>query len=62
MSADHLLVLSGAGHEATLHFAIPNLSALIGARFHQQAFVPDAGAGNPLQAVVSDAATAVVGR
>ncbi len=61
VSADHLLLLAGANQQATLHFAIPNQPALVGARFHQQAFVPDAGAGNPLLGVVSNAATAIVG-
>ena len=61
VSPDHLLLLAGANQQATLHFAIPNQPALVGARFHQQAFVPDAGAGNPLLGVVSNAATAIVG-
>jgi hypothetical protein len=62
VSPDHLLLLGGANHQATLQFAIPNQLALVGARFHQQAFVPDPAAGNPLHGVVSNAATAVVGR
>lgn len=62
VAPDHLLLLGGANQTATLQFAIPNQVALVGARFHQQAFVPDPAAGNPLQGVMSNAATAVVGR
>jgi alpha-tubulin suppressor-like RCC1 family protein len=49
-------------HEALLRWTIPNVLALLGARFHQQALVPDPGAGNALQAVMSAATTAVLGR
>ena len=62
VAPDHALLVTGQNHEAQLQWMLPNASALLGARFHQQAFVPDPAAGNPLQAVMSDATTAVVGR
>lgn len=62
VAVDHAVVVSGANHEAPLRWTIPNVLALLGARFHQQALVPDPGAGNALQAVMSAATTAVLGR
>jgi hypothetical protein len=52
----------GANHQAVAMLPIPNLAVLVGATFHLQALVPDPGAGNALGAVMSDAATAVIGR
>lgn len=46
---------------ATYPLGVPNSTALIGARFYLQGFVFDTGA-NPLGAIVSDAAQAVIGR
>ena len=59
-SIDAVTFLVGAGGQAVFTMAIPNLASLVGATFHQQAMVLDPGA-NTLGAVLSDAATAVVG-
>ena len=59
---DHTVMVGGAQHEAMLRWTIPNAITLLGARFHQQALVPDPGAGNAMQAVMSAATTAVIGR
>jgi hypothetical protein len=60
-SADAVTVLVGSGGRAAYRLTIPDLPALVGVRFHQQALVFDPGA-NALGAVLSDAATAVIGR
>jgi hypothetical protein len=52
----------GANQQGIFSMAIPNSLNLVGVVFHQQALVPDAAAGNVAAAVVSDAATGVVGR
>ncbi|MCB9885922.1 MAG: hypothetical protein H6838_10535 [Planctomycetes bacterium] len=57
-----LSVVVGVNHVATFQLSIPNTSTLVGARYHQQALVPDLAAGNSLNAVLSDAATGVIGR
>lgn len=59
---DAVVLVSGAAGNAVFEMPIPNDAGLIGLRFHNQAFVLDPNAGNPLGAVVSDAAEAVVGR
>jgi hypothetical protein len=46
---------------ATATLPIPNVPALLGAAFYQQALVVDPAASNPVGAVVSDAARGVVG-
>ena len=57
-----VVLVSGANKPAAFTWPLPNQAALVGLHFHQQAVVPDPGAGNPLGAVMSDAATAVIGR
>src|SRR5262249_20123771 len=61
-SADGVQFVAGSNQQAVFSLAIPNSLALVGAVAHFQALVPDPTAGNPLGAVMSDAATAVVGR
>jgi hypothetical protein len=60
-SVDAAVLVGGSGGAAAWLLPIPNLPALAGLRFHQQALVPDPGASNAAGAVVSDGATAVVG-
>jgi hypothetical protein len=60
VSLDQVLFVAGSGGEAAFRIPVPFQPALLGVRFYNQAFVPDAGA-NALGAVVSDAAAAVVG-
>lgn len=57
-----LSLVVGANHSGTFRITIPYTSVLVGVEFHQQALVPDAAAGNAFGAVLSDAATGVVGR
>lgn len=54
-NVDALQGLVGAGNTATQSLFIPNVATLVGLVFHEQALVPDAGAGNALGAVISDA-------
>jgi alpha-tubulin suppressor-like RCC1 family protein len=61
VSDDAVTVVAGSGNRARFTLAIPNAPNLVGLPFHQQALVLDPGAGNALGAVLSDAATAVVG-
>lgn len=61
ISLDAVALVAGQHQQAVYELPIPNQPAMVGLRFHHQAFVPDSGALNPLLAVVSDAATAVVG-
>jgi hypothetical protein len=51
----------GAGGNAAFELTIPNQLGLVGLRFYNQAFIPDPQAVNPLGAVVSDAAEAIIG-
>jgi alpha-tubulin suppressor-like RCC1 family protein len=60
ISVDALAFLLGANGQAVYRLPIPDDPALVGIRFHNQAFVPDAAA-NPLGVVLSDAAEGVVG-
>lgn len=41
---------------------LPRDTLRVGVQFHQQALVPDAGAGNAFGVGLSDAATGVIGR
>jgi hypothetical protein len=61
VSIDAVDLLLGAGTRASWSMSIPAAPNLLGSRFHQQALVVDPLAGNASGAVVSDAATAVVG-
>ena len=54
-------VVIGTAGFATFDLSIPAWPGLLGLQLHQQAVVPDAGAGNPLGAVMSEATTATVG-
>jgi hypothetical protein len=57
---DASVLLVGANGRATFELPLPNWSGLVGLSFYNQALVLDPGA-NPLGAVVSDAAEAIVG-
>ncbi|MFY9342046.1 MAG: hypothetical protein WAT39_06135 [Planctomycetota bacterium] len=61
VSLDATAVISGQGGQAVWNLPIPNVPSLVGIQFHNQALVLDPAAGNPMGAVVSDAATGVVG-
>lgn len=61
-SDDAVSFVSGSGGSASYQLAIPASLVLLGVRFHQQAVVLDPGAGNPLGAVISEAAEALIGR
>lgn len=61
VSPDTSLFVFGQNQQAVVEWDLPNSAGLLGVRFHQQALVLDGGAGNPAGAVVSSAATAVVG-
>jgi hypothetical protein len=61
VSPDFVVLMAGSGGAATFTMSVPNMPALVGVRFHQQALVFDPLAGNPASAVMSDAATAVIG-
>ena len=50
----------GTANSATFSFTVPSSTALVGFVLHQQALVPDPGT-NPFSAVMSDAATVVIG-
>ena len=52
--------VAGQNHTARASFAIPNLPAIVGLRFYQQAIVNDPGA-NQAGVVVSDAMEGVIG-
>lgn len=58
---DAVVFLAGTAGKAQCTLSIPYAPSLVGVRFHHQAIVLDPGAGNPLGAVLSDAAEAVVG-
>jgi hypothetical protein len=58
---DAVAPVLGQNQQAIFALPIPNHPSMLGLHFHHQAIVPDNGANNPLQAVLSDAATAVVG-
>jgi len=60
-SCDLIDFVSGQQGAAAWTANLPFDPALVGVPFHQQALVPDAGVGNPLQAVLSDACTTTVG-
>src|SRR5690606_42138429 len=57
VSMDAVVALSGQGHQAEWSLPIPNLPALVGVRFYNQAVVLDPAAGNVMMAIVSDAAS-----
>ena len=61
VSQQFLSFVAGVNNQATCILPIPNLAGLVGTTFYQQAMVLDPGAGNSTGAVMSDAATAVVG-
>lgn len=61
IAVDATAGLVGTGGWAEFELPIPYHASLLGQTFHHQALVPDAGAGNPLGAVVSDAAVARIG-
>lgn len=61
VTPDGAYVLLGQHGWATYRLSIPNLPTLVGLRFYNQAVVLDQNAGNPLGAVMSDAAEGVVG-
>jgi len=61
VSQDAVVCTVGANHQAVYSLPIPNLAGIIGQVFHQQALVLDPGAGNAIEAVMSDAVTGVVG-
>jgi len=62
VSLDTTQLLIGAGGTANYSVLIPNWPTLLGLTLHMQALVLDPAAGNPLGAVVSDAATARFGQ
>jgi hypothetical protein len=62
VSPDLTDVLIGSAGAATFTLAVPLNPALAGLIAHQQALVLDPAAANPAGLVLSDAATAVVGR
>jgi hypothetical protein len=61
-SIDAVNFLSGANGSAMFSLNVPHSLALVGMRVWQQALVPDPAAGNPLQAVLSDAAALLIGQ
>ncbi len=61
VSVDGAYFFAGHNGVAKYRFVIPNVPGLVGTRFYHQALVLDPQAGNPLGAVVSAAAEAVVG-
>jgi hypothetical protein len=61
-SIDAVFPVLGSNQQAVFDLPIPNITGLVGVVGHLQALVPDTGAGNPLGAVMSDAAVATVGR
>lgn len=58
---DVVTLLGGSGTQATTTIAVPNHPALLGLSVYQQAVVIDPQAGNPAQAVMSEAMEAVIG-
>lgn len=61
VSVDAVVVISGSGTHAVSELPVPFTLSLLGVRFYNQAIVPDPSAGNPLGAVVSEAAVGIVG-
>ncbi len=61
ISVDSIHLMQGFAGSATYSLAIPSAPTLAGLVLYQQAMVLDAFAGNPASAVMSDAATAVIG-
>lgn len=61
VGADAVELVTGQNRVAQFAMAVPNTLALVGVTFHQQAFVPDPTAGNPLGAVLSEATRARIG-
>jgi len=61
-SIDAVNFLNGSGGAAVFSLNVPHSLALVGMRVWQQALVPDPAAGNPLQAVLSDAAALLIGQ
>lgn len=59
-SVDAAVLLTGQNGQAVFELPIPDVIALVGTRFYNQAIVLDP-TGNPLGAVTSDAAEGVVG-
>lgn len=60
-SLDAAMFFTGANGQAKFLLPIPNAPALVGTHFYNQAMVFDPGAGNPLGAVMSDAAEGAIG-
>jgi alpha-tubulin suppressor-like RCC1 family protein len=58
---DALELVAGSAQRATWTTTLPATPSLAGWQFFQQALVPDPAAGNALQAVLSDAASATIG-
>ncbi len=61
VAPDAVQLLLGANRQAKARLPIPDLPALVGLRFQQQALVLDPQAGNAAGAVVSNAAEGVIG-
>lgn len=61
VSVDAGIVVTGSGGTATWNLTVPNLAALIGIRFYNQAVSLDPAAGNAGGAVVSNAGQGIVG-
>ena len=61
VSMDAVVALSGQGHQVEWSLPIPALPALVGVQFYNQAVVLDPAAGNAMMAIVSDAASGLVG-
>jgi alpha-tubulin suppressor-like RCC1 family protein len=61
VAPDAVQLLLGANQQAEARLPIPDLPALVGLRFQQQALVLDPQAGNAAGAVVSNAAEGVIG-
>lgn len=61
LRVDATVPLLGTGGAVAFELPIPADPDLGGVRFHQQALMPDPGAGNGARMVISDAATAVIG-
>jgi hypothetical protein len=62
VSDDFATFLAGSGNIATYSLAIPNVQGFVGLKFSAQAVALDPAAGNARGAVISDAATIIVGR
>jgi hypothetical protein len=61
VSPDVTTAVAGGGSSATWSFVVPSSPPLFGLRLYQQALVLDPNSGNPLGAVMSDAAALILG-